>query len=44
MKEINLDKLPEEAKKELMDFYEFLLQKYAKKGLKKQLMKLFLKK
>ncbi|WP_029522823.1 DUF2281 domain-containing protein [Persephonella sp. KM09-Lau-8] len=35
MKEINLEKLPEEAKKELIDFYEFLLQKYAKKRIKK---------
>ena len=35
MKEINLDKLPEEAKKELIDFYEFLLQNYAKKKIRK---------
>ncbi|WP_097000044.1 DUF2281 domain-containing protein [Persephonella hydrogeniphila] len=31
MKTIDLDKLPEEARKELLDFYEFLLQKYTKK-------------
>ncbi|ACN99303.1 conserved hypothetical protein [Sulfurihydrogenibium azorense Az-Fu1] len=27
-KELRLDVLPEEGKKELLDFYEFLLQKY----------------
>ncbi|SNZ06205.1 Protein of unknown function [Persephonella hydrogeniphila] len=27
-KELKLDVLPEEGKKELFDFYEFLLQKY----------------
>jgi len=31
MKTIDLEKLPEEARKELLDFYEFLLQKYKKK-------------
>ena len=30
-KEIDLEKLPEEARKELLDFYEFLLEKYGKK-------------
>ena len=30
MKTIDLEKLPEEARKELLDFYEFLLQKYKK--------------
>ncbi len=31
IKEIDLEKLPEEARKELLDFYEFLLEKYGKK-------------
>ena len=30
-KEIRLDKLPEAARKELYDFYEFLASKYGKK-------------
>ncbi|WP_456400386.1 DUF2281 domain-containing protein [Persephonella sp.] len=34
---INLDKLPEEARKELLDFYEFLLQKYTKRKIKKKI-------
>jgi len=29
-KELNLEILPEEAKKELLDFYEYLLNKYRK--------------
>ena len=29
---IDLNKLPEEAQKELIDFYEFLLQKYQQKN------------
>ena len=33
-KEIDLDALPEEARKELMDFYEFLSKKYKIKHLK----------
>ena len=37
MKTINLNELPEEAQKELMDFYEFLLQKYKKKKIKKKI-------
>ena len=31
LKEIDLERLPEEARKELLDFYEFLLEKYSKK-------------
>ena len=43
-KEIYLDCLPEEARKELMDFYEFLLHKYQHKALeqKKELLKALL--
>ena len=37
-KEIDLLRLPEEARKELIDFYEFLLKKYdiRKKNIKKE--------
>jgi len=35
MQTINLNELPEEAQKELLDFYEFLLQKYKKRKRKK---------
>ena len=35
-KEIDLDALPEEARKELMDFYEFLFYKYPHKNLKQK--------
>ncbi|MBK3333209.1 DUF2281 domain-containing protein [Persephonella atlantica] len=31
MQTINLNELPEEARRELLDFYEFLLQKYKKR-------------
>jgi hypothetical protein len=34
---INLNELPREAQKELLDFYEFLLQKYKKKKVKKKI-------
>jgi len=34
LKEFDLNALPEEARKELMDFYEFLLKKYTIKDLK----------
>ncbi len=34
LKEIDMDILPEEVKKELMDFYEYLVNKYTKKRLK----------
>ncbi len=34
---INLDELPEEVRKELLDFYEFLLQKYKKRKAKKKI-------
>ncbi len=37
MQIINLDELPEEAQKELLDFYEFLLQKYKKKKRKRKI-------
>lgn len=37
MKIINLNELPEEAQKELLDFYEFLLQKYKKKKSRKKI-------
>ncbi|GAB6072725.1 hypothetical protein JCM14244_11020 [Venenivibrio stagnispumantis] len=37
MQTINLNELPEEAQKELLDFYEFLLQKYKKKKTKKKI-------
>ncbi len=37
MQTINLDELPEEARKELLDFYEFLLQKYKKRKAKKKI-------
>ena len=37
MQTINLDKLPEEARKELLDFYEFLLRKYKKRKAKKKI-------
>ncbi len=37
MQIINLDELPEEAQKELLDFYEFLLQKYKKQKRKKRI-------
>ena len=30
MYKINLDELPEEARRELLDFYEFLVKKYKK--------------
>jgi len=30
MLELNIDSLPENAKKELLDFYEFLIKKYGK--------------
>lgn len=35
MQTINLNDLPKEAQKELLDFYEFLLQKYKKREKKK---------
>ncbi|MEW6107764.1 MAG: DUF2281 domain-containing protein [Nitrospirota bacterium] len=34
LKEIDIDILPDEVKKELIDFYEFLLKKYGKKNFK----------
>jgi hypothetical protein len=34
IKEINMDILPEEVKKQLLDFYEYLANKYGKKKLK----------
>lgn len=34
IKEIDMDILPEEIKKELFDFYEYLANKYGKKRLK----------
>ena len=34
VKEINMDILPEEVKKELLDFYEYLVNKYGRKKLK----------
>ncbi len=34
MKEIDMDILPEEVKKHLIDFYEYLVNKYGKKKLK----------
>jgi len=37
MQTINLNKLPEEAQRELLDFYEFLLQKYKKRKTKKKI-------
>lgn len=37
MQTINLNELPEEAQKELLDFYEFLVQKYKKKKIKKKI-------
>jgi len=37
MQTINLNELPEEAQKELLDFYEFLVQKYKKKKTKKKI-------
>ncbi len=37
MQIIDLSKLPEEAKKELLDFYKSLLQKYEKKKRKKRI-------
>jgi len=33
LKELDMDILPEEVKKELLDYYEFLVNKYAKKRL-----------
>lgn len=33
LKEIDIDILPDEVKKELIDFYEYLLTKYGKKHL-----------
>ena len=44
MKTIDLEKLPEEARKELLDFYEFLLQKYKKKKRKAKIDELVPKK
>ncbi|RUM61574.1 MAG: hypothetical protein DSY66_01640 [Persephonella sp.] len=32
MKEIDLSILPEEAQKELIEFYEYLVEKYKRKG------------
>lgn len=37
MQTINLNELPEEAQRELLDFYEFLLQKYKKRKRKKRI-------
>jgi len=37
MRTINLNDLPEEAQRELLDFYEFLLQKYKKRKKKKKI-------
>ncbi|WP_084609415.1 DUF2281 domain-containing protein [Sulfurihydrogenibium subterraneum] len=37
MQTINLNDLPKEAQKELLDFYEFLLQKYKKREKKKRI-------
>ena len=34
LKEIDIDILPDEVKKELLDFYEYLITKYGKKQLK----------
>ncbi len=34
LKELDMDILPEEVKKELLDFYEYLVTKYGKKQLK----------
>ncbi len=34
LEEIDMDVLPEEVKIELMDFYEYLVNKYTKKRLK----------
>ena len=38
IEKIDLELLPEEAKRELLDFYEFLVEKYvkSKKSLKKE--------
>ena len=36
MQIINLNELPKEAQRELLDFYEFLLQKYKKRKKKKK--------
>lgn len=33
LKEIDIDILPDEVKKELLDFYEYLITKYGKKQL-----------
>jgi hypothetical protein len=44
MKSINLNELPKEAQKELLDFYEFLLQKYKKKKVKKKIEEIIPKK
>ncbi len=35
-KEINLNVLPEEIKKELLDFYEYLVTKYGKQRLERK--------
>ncbi|MDM7272962.1 DUF2281 domain-containing protein [Sulfurihydrogenibium azorense] len=37
MQTINLNDLPKEAQKELLDFYGFLLQKYKKREKKKRI-------
>ena len=34
IKEIDINVLPEEVKKQLLDFYEYLVNKYGKKKLK----------
>jgi hypothetical protein len=44
MKNINLNELPKEAQKELLDFYEYLLQKYKKKKVKKKIEEIIPKK
>jgi len=44
MKTIDLDKLPKEAQKELIDFYEFLLNKYKKRKVNKKIEEIIPKK
>ena len=44
MKTINLEELPEEARRELLDFYEFLLKKYKKNKQKKKIEEIIPKK
>jgi hypothetical protein len=44
MQTINFNELPEEAQRELLDFYEFLLQKYKKRKIKKKIEEIIPKK